>query len=37
VDIDKMRYMDEKGFATATAPSAEPDLELPSPDDDIPF
>jgi hypothetical protein len=36
VDIDKMRYMDEKGFATA---EATPDLEIesPTPDDDIPF
>ncbi|MCK4977813.1 MAG: single-stranded DNA-binding protein [Anaerolineales bacterium] len=38
VDIDKMRYMDEKGFDTTTAaPGAEIDLETPTPDDDIPF
>lgn len=36
VDIDKMRYMDEKGFATAEA-TPDLDIEAPTPDDDIPF
>jgi hypothetical protein len=38
VDIDKMRYMDEKGFDTATAaPSSDIEIDTPTPDDDIPF
>jgi len=36
VDIDKMRYMDEKGFANAEA-TPDLDIEAPTPDDDIPF
>jgi len=37
VDIDKMRYMDEKGFNTEATPAGEIDIEAPAPDDDIPF
>ena len=37
VDIDKMRYMDEKGFANQAAPAGDIDIEAPTPDDDIPF
>lgn len=40
VDIDKMRYMDEKGFDRAEPTSTGADIDVgnaPEPDDDIPF